>query len=262
VLLHGLGTTQQIWSLVVSALAADRRVITVDLPGFGGSAPAGAGFDFDEVGARLARGLAARRVRVPFDLVGHSLGGAVALSLAAKRPRLVRRLVLVAPAGLQPRSRVPPILLGPGAERVFELRRRLAPLTDLRWGRRLLLAFTAENGAALSSVQARMMVQASAGASRISPAMTAIARSDLRPLLRRTTVPLGLIWGARDRAVPAGLAQEIRSVRPDATLELIEGTGHVPMIERPAQFAAALERLLATLDRDATTSGARARRLP
>jgi pimeloyl-ACP methyl ester carboxylesterase len=39
VLLHGLGTTQQIWSLAVSALAADRRVITVDLPGFGGSAP-------------------------------------------------------------------------------------------------------------------------------------------------------------------------------------------------------------------------------
>lgn len=63
----------------------------------------------------------------------------MALSLAARRPRLVRRLVLVAPAGLQPRSRVPPMLLGPGAERLFELRRRLAPLTDLPWGRRLLL---------------------------------------------------------------------------------------------------------------------------
>lgn len=85
-LLHGLGTTQQIWSLVTEPLAASRRVITVDLPGFGASAPAGEGFDLDEVTDRLARALAAHHVTVPFDLVGHSLGGAVALTLAGWLP--------------------------------------------------------------------------------------------------------------------------------------------------------------------------------
>ena len=221
-------------------------MITVDLPGFGASAPAGDGFAFEAVTDRLARGLAARGVRAPFDLAGHSLGGAVALSLAVHRPRLVRGLVLVAPAGLQPRRGPAPTLLGPGAERLFELRRRLAPLTDLRWGRRLLLAFAAADGALLSPTQARMMVQASAGASRIAPAMTAIAQADLRPLLLRTDAPLGLVWGTRDRTIPAGIAREIRARRPDAALELIEDAGHVPMVERPDAFAAALRRLLAT----------------
>jgi len=83
----------------------------------------------------------------------------------------------------------------------------------------------------------------------------AIAQVDLRPLLTAAVAPLGLIWGARDRAVPVRLADEIRRRRPDAALEIIEHAGHVPMIERPAQFTAALERLLHRLDKVATSSG-------
>lgn len=261
VLVHGLGTTQRIWSLVVRALAADRRVITLDLPGFGDSAPAGDGFELPDVVERVARALAARGVRAPFDLVGHSLGGAVALTLAVRRPRLVRRLVLVAPAGLQAPTRVPPSVLGAGAEGLFAVRRALAPLTDLAWGRRLLLAFAADDGATLTPAQARMMVEASAGAQRIAPALTTIAAADLRPLLQRSRAPLGLMWGAEDRAVPRRLAGEIRRRRPDAQLEVIAHAGHVPMIEKPDQFSAALRRLLSRLDKLATRSGRGARRL-
>ena len=261
VLLHGLGTTQLIWSLVVDPLAADRRVVTLDLPGFGASAPAGEGFDLVEVTERVARALAAHGVTAPFDLVGHSLGGAVALTLAARRSRLVGRLVLVAPAGLQPPTRMPPAVLGAGAEGLFAVRRALAPLTDLAWGRRLLLAFAAQDGAALTPAQAKMMVRASAGAERIAPALAAIAQVDLRPLLHRIRAPLGLIWGAEDRAVPRRLAGEIRRRRPDAPLEVIAGAGHVPMIEKPDQFSAALQGLLCRLDNLATSSDQGRRRL-
>ncbi|MGZ4313224.1 MAG: alpha/beta fold hydrolase [Solirubrobacteraceae bacterium] len=234
VLLHGLGTAQQIWSLVTGPLAARRRVITLDLPGFGESAPVGDGFDLDEVADRLARALAARHVPAPFDLVGHSLGGAVALTLAAHRPRLVRRLVLVAPAGLQRRrSGLPGAMLGPGATGLFAARRRLAGLSDRAWGRRLLLAFAAADGATLSPAQARMMVEASAPAQRIAAATTVIVRADLMPLLRALPAPLGLVWGRQDRAVPFKLAAEILALRPDAELEVIDWTGHVPMVERP-----------------------------
>ncbi len=258
-LLHGLGTSRLIWEPVAWALAADRRVITLDLPGFGRSAPVGAGFDLDAVAQRIARGLAARAISGPFDLVGHSLGGAVAVTLAARRPALVRRLVLVAPAGLAGRSPVPGRLLGVGAEGLFAARRRLAPLTDLPWGRRLLLAFAADDGARLSPGQARAMVQASAPASRISAAMEAIAGVDLRALLTIAPAPLGLLWGERDRVVPPRLAQAIAAVRPDARLELIEHAGHVPMVEQPQAFAEATRRLLDTLPKHATTSS-RARR--
>ncbi len=259
-LLHGLGTTRQIWNLVVPALAAGRRVITLDLPGFGASAPAGDGFDLEQVGLRVARALAARGVRAPFDLVGHSLGGAIALTLAARRPRLVRRLVLVAPAGLTAALPLPaglrePVgeLIGAGAALSFAVRRGLAPLTGRPWGRWALLALTADEPARLSPVQARLMVRASAGAQRIAPAMAAIAGADLRPLLTAAPAPLGLLWGERDRAVPVSVCDQIRARRPDAALELLARAGHVPMVERPEAFVAALERLLDGLSMNATT---------
>ena len=263
VLLHGLGATRRIWSLVTQPLAHDRRVITLDLPGFGESAPVGTGFDLGEVSDRLARALAAHHVKAPFDLVGHSLGGAVALTLAANRPRLIRRLVLVAPAGLQ--SRRPPLpgaLLGQSASGLFAARRRLAPLSDRPWGRRLLLAFATADGATLSSDQARMMVEASAPASRIAEATSVLAQADLLPLLRAAPAPLGLLWGRRDRAVPFKLAHHILAARPDAELEVIDWTGHVPMIERPDSFVVALHNVLGRLDTDATSSGPPRRTTP
>jgi pimeloyl-ACP methyl ester carboxylesterase len=263
VLLHGLGTTQEIWGLVTEPLAQTRRVVTLDLPGFGASAPVGDGFDLNEVSDRLARALAAHHVTAPFDLVGHSLGGAVALTLAARRPNLIRRLVLVAPAGLQRRKTpLPGALLGQGTNGLFAARRRLAALSDRPWGRRLLLAFAAADGATLSPSQARMMVEASGSAQRIAAAITTIAQADLLPLLQTSQTPLGLIWGRQDRAVPVKLATEIVAQRPDTHLEVIDWTGHVPMVERPDSFALALDSVLRRLDTHATSSGAPRRTTP
>ncbi|MDQ6778591.1 MAG: alpha/beta fold hydrolase [Actinomycetota bacterium] len=63
VLIHGLATTRQIWGLVAPALALTRRVVTLDVPGFGESAPAGPGFELEAVAQRIAPGLAARGFR-------------------------------------------------------------------------------------------------------------------------------------------------------------------------------------------------------
>jgi pimeloyl-ACP methyl ester carboxylesterase len=120
----------------------------------------------------------------------------------------------------------------------------------------LLLAFAAADGATVSPSQARMMVEASSQSQRIAAATTVLARADLLPLVRRTPAPLGLIWGRQDRAVPFTLATEIRAARPDARLEVIDWTGHVPMVERPDSFALALDRVLRRLDKHATSSGA------
>jgi pimeloyl-ACP methyl ester carboxylesterase len=254
VLLHGLGTTQQIWSLVTSGLARDHRVITLDLPGFGASAPADPGFDLESVAERVARGLTGHGVRAPFDLLGHSLGGAVALTLAVRRPRLIRRLVLAAPAGLRPLPQIVARALGAGADGLYTARRRLAPLTDLPWGRRLLLALTADDPARLTPAQARMMVLASAQAQRVAPALTAAAHCDLRPWLTQTPAPIGVLWGQHDRTIPRRLAGEILSARPDAVLEEIARSGHVPMVERPDEFVEAVFRVLGRLDKHATIS--------
>ena len=262
VLIHGLATTREIWSLVRPELSRERRVVTLDVPGFGESPPTGPGFELEAVADRIARGLAARGVRGPFDLVGHSLGAAVALTLASQRPRAVRRLVLVAPAGLVALPRIASLALPIAAEPALAARRALAPLTDLRWGRRVLLAFAAADGARISPLQARLMLLASAQAKRTSEALATITASELTPLLRRTPAPLGVIWGAQDRTVPARLAGAVREARPDAEIVIIERAGHVAMIEQPEAFVAALEGLLARLPKDTTTPGHRHPKVP
>jgi pimeloyl-ACP methyl ester carboxylesterase len=244
VLLHGLATDRRIWRAVVPALARRRRVVSVDLPGFGASAPAGEAFELDEVAERIARGLAARRITTPFDLVGHSLGAGVATTLAAQRPGAIDRLVLVAPAGFNAMPDAISSVLAAGVDAALAAHRWLVPLTDLAWGRRLLLAGTAADGASIPPSVARQMVNASASAQRSAPALATITRSDLRPRLLDVRAPLGLIWGEKDRTVPASLAVALTLVRPDAEVVLLPDAGHVPMVECPDAFVAALERLL------------------
>jgi len=74
-LLRGLATSRVIWAAVLGELLRTRHVVTVDLPGFGRSAAVGAEFELEPVAARIARGLAARGIAGPYDVVGHSLGG-------------------------------------------------------------------------------------------------------------------------------------------------------------------------------------------
>lgn len=256
VLLHGIATDRHIWDLVTPLLAADRRVVAVDLPGFGGSPPAGEEFELDQVAAQIAEGLAEHGIGGPFDLVGHSLGGGVALTLAAQVPGMVRRLMLVAPAGLNPLSPRIAGMLAFAADAVIAARRSAAPLSDLAWGRRLLLRGVVADGAELAPSLARRMVQASGTAVRTAAALRTIASVDLRPLLTACPAPLGVIWGEADQTMPIGTVAEVTDQRPEAQVVRLPGVGHAPMVERPAMFVEALEWLLDVLPvvlRDDTT---------
>lgn len=244
VLVHGIATDRRIWDLVVPELARDRTVVTLDLPGFGRSSPVGDGFEIELVAERIARGLAARGVRGPFDLVGHSLGGGVAITLAALHPGRVRSMVLVAPAGLRPVPARVATLLAAGADAVLAARRGAAPLLERPWGRRLLLSLVAADAAAVPPKFARQMVDASAGAQRTAAALTEITTADLRTVLAATRMPLGVIWGESDRTVPVRALDDLLEARPDARVVTFPETGHVPMVERPTEFTAALVTLL------------------
>jgi pimeloyl-ACP methyl ester carboxylesterase len=250
VLVHGIATDRSIWQLVVAELSRTRRVIALDVPGFGASSPVGDDFVLAEVADRIVDGLAAVGVTGPFDLVGHSLGGGVSIVLAAAHRQLVRRLVLVAPAGLRPFPTTVSNLLAASADAVLAARRGAAPLTDTWWGRKLLLALTAADPADMPPILARQMVEASAAAQRTAPALATITSADLRLTLAHTQMPLGVIWGEADRTVPIRALEDLLQARPDANVVRVPDAGHVPMVERPAEFVAALERLI----QDVTTS--------
>ena len=136
VLVHGAGTNSAIWHRVTPRLAGDRWVVAPDLPGYGGSPPAGPGFALEEVTDRLAAGLEEAELPAPDDLVGHSMGGAIAILLAARHPARVRRLVLVAPAGLAALPRVAAGLLGAVAAPFAVARRQRLGLFDATTERR------------------------------------------------------------------------------------------------------------------------------
>ncbi len=247
VLVHGLATTRSIWVHATPLLARSRQVVAIDVPGFGAARPVGRGFDLTDVSDRMRGDLLAAGVPEPFELVGHSMGAAVALTLAARHPSAVSSLVLVSPAGLRPLPFALSAAIGLAAELYIPVRRQAAPLAGWGWGRRLLMAGGVVDGAALAPGVVRELVGASAGARRIGPALTTVASADLRETLRALPAPVGALWGSGDRVIPPGGVQTVLSVRPDAACEVIEGAGHISMVEQPAAFVSALERILVAI---------------
>jgi pimeloyl-ACP methyl ester carboxylesterase len=249
VLLHGLGASRRLWHRVAPLLAASgRRVLAPDLPGFGDSPPAGPGFEFAAVTDALARALR-RRARGQFDLLGSSLGGAVALQFAIEHPELVRRLVLAAPAGFSPRPWPVASVAGVLAEPALAVRRIAgAPLSVSATARRAVLWGAVAEPQRLAASDARLILASSGAATRLGPALAEVLRTDLRPLLDRLEVPVGLIWGERDRVVPISTLDAIRALRPDVVAETIAGAAHIPQPERPDEFVAAVRRVLARLE--------------
>ena len=248
VLLHGVGANRVVWRRVAPRLSADRRVLTPDLPGFGESDPPGPGFDLDAAAGALADVLA-EQAGEPFDLLGNSLGGAVALRLASLRPELVRSLVLSAPAGFS--SRPWPVALAAGglADPALKVRRIAgAPFAASPLVRRALLWGAVAQPQRMEAHDAQAMLRASRGATRIGAALSTVLRADLRDELAGLRAPLGLIWGRRDRIVPISTLDRIRALRPDVAVETIDDAAHVPQLERPTAFVSALRRILKRLD--------------
>ncbi|MDQ6649480.1 MAG: alpha/beta hydrolase, partial [Actinomycetota bacterium] len=155
-LLHGLGQTSAAWGGLVAELARDREVLAPDLKGLGGS-EAAPPYDGDTVAAELAA-LVLHCVDGPVDVVGHDVGGLLALALAGARPDLVRRLVVVAvPYG--PSSRLRSWRAGPraGSSAASAYRRSLGsgrPANGLdQLERALVLAGAADRMAPIGAAQ-------------------------------------------------------------------------------------------------------------
>jgi pimeloyl-ACP methyl ester carboxylesterase len=89
----------------------------------------------------------------------------------------------------------------------------------------------------LHATDARLILEASRGATRIRQGVAAAIHGDLRPALSRLAMRVELIWGNEDRMLPVEGAEVARAVRPDLEVHLLHGVGHLPMLERPAELA-------------------------
>jgi pimeloyl-ACP methyl ester carboxylesterase len=242
VLLHGLGSSRQAWDPVIPALAARFDVIAVDLPGFGGSPPVPA--PAQPAPAALAAAVAGllEELGVTFPhLAGNSLGGWVALELAATRP--AASLTLLSPAGLWPGG-------APGYPRAslraarWLTRHAGGPLSRLArypLGRALVLGQTHGRPMRLTAGYAQAAIEALGGCPGFEATFTATAP---RRYLATTpiTAPVTVAFGSRDRLLLRHQSRSPFQLPPGTRRAALPGCGHVPMADDPRAVTALITR--------------------
>ena len=246
VLLHGLAERRQVFDRLAPLLAPQLRLVAIDLPGFGASPPLpGGGFDLGEVCRRVEAAIAELGLVRP-ALLGHSLGGGVAVRYASERPGAVRALTLIAPAGLIATGAVRPSWRRPRLHAAGRLLIRAAtPLIAARPGlRRRAFARVVGDPATLDRALARELLMGAAMGRSTPAAGIEIVYAGLRDRIDALTLPTLVVWGERDRVVAPRYAEQLREALPDGRLLFMPGIGHVPMCEAPEEVAAAVLQLL------------------
>ena len=251
-LIHGIGGDWRTWEPVLEGLARQHHVVAVDLPGHGGSAKGAGDYSLGAL-ASVLRDLGGALGLERATVVGHSLGGGVAMQFAYQFPERCERLVLVSSGGL---GADVGLLLRlatlPGSELVLSL---AAPAA--RW----LVDLAATAGRSLR-------VRPAADAEHYARAFTALAEPDTRAAFLGTLrgvvgtrgqlvdardrlylaehMPTLIVWGERDGVLPLDHGHAAQDAIPGSRLEIFENAGHLPQLDDPQRFITVVDDFMAT----------------
>jgi pimeloyl-ACP methyl ester carboxylesterase len=241
VLLHGFGSSLDIWTEVAPALAARHRVIAVDLKGFGWSGRPPGDYSPPEQARLVWRLLDARGVR-DAAVVGHSWGASVALAMVLAEPARVRRVALYAAYVYE--AQVPSFFLwaryGGVGEALFSM------YYGERVEDRVPLAFYDQRYVTQARVDraAREMARPGAAAAALA-AVRGQRYAAVERHYQGITQPVLLLWGREDRVTPLWFGERLAGDLPRARLIVYPRCGHLPMVEAAAASTAALADFLA-----------------
>jgi pimeloyl-ACP methyl ester carboxylesterase len=254
-LIHGMAGALDTWRSVIKPLARDATVLAVDLPGHGSSAPGGGDYSLGSLASFLRDVLMALgHDRV--TLVGHSLGGGIAMQFSYQFPEMTERLVLVSSGGLG--LEVNPALRAaslPGADLFLSLTAGATKRASDLVGRVLRAGHVPANPSSLEELV--RSYSSLADADRRS-AFLATVRSVVG--LRGQTVdasdrlhlasdiPVLLLWGADDPIIPVEHARAAHDLLPHGTLAVFDGVRHFPQVEAPERFVVALQQFCASTE--------------
>jgi pimeloyl-ACP methyl ester carboxylesterase len=244
--LHGISGCWQNWLENLPHFGRGRRVIALDLPGFGASRMPSWDIDMPAYG-RLVHDFCEKLGVEGATMVGNSMGGFVAVEAATTEPARFSRLVLVSAAGIlntwNPEARATatayawkrfgPLVADRGEWIISHPRSRQAVLGPfMRYPNRL---------------RADLLWEQMNGGMRcpgFGDALRALIRHDIRERLGAIEMPAMIVWGQSDRVIPMAAALSYHRRIPHSRLEIFERTGHVPQLERPARFNALLDDFL------------------
>lgn len=242
ILIHGLGGYIENWEDNIAALAQDRRVYALDLPGFGCSDKPQARFSIPYFTKFVKEFMIVQDVDKA-TLIGESMGGAIVLQFALQYPHQVEKMVLADSVGLGKEveiySRIGSLLIlgelftRPNRKASAQLARRLFYNQDL------ITDQMVEKGYEMSSLPGAQRCLLSALRSMYN--IWGVKSDVYRPILDRLEeirVPTLIIWGAQDRLLPVAHAHLAAKRVPNARLHIFDPCGHVPIIERAQEFNA------------------------
>jgi len=235
-LLHSLLTELTVFDRIAPALAADRRITCVNLPGFGASAP----LQLDSVGGyadHVAATMEALALPSNTAVFGNGFGAFVALELAVRHGgRFGRLMVADTLAAFPEPARLP---FRGMAEKVRS--GGMPAVLDTAIGRMFPPAFSVAHP---EVVAARKQGLASADPECFARACLALAALDLRPGLPGLRNPVLVMCGALDLTTPPALARELAQAIPGAAWREIPDSGHCPMLEQPEVLVALIREFL------------------
>jgi pimeloyl-ACP methyl ester carboxylesterase len=251
VLLHGIASTSDTWAPVAGALAANHTVLAPDLLGHGASAKPRGDYSLGAFASGV-RDLVAALGHERATVVGHSLGGGIAMQFAYQFPERVERLVLIGSGGLG--REVHPLLRAatlPGSELVLSL---------------LGGAWLRTTGDALAATLSRLGLRAGEDLAGVATGLGSLGDADARGAFVHTAraaidaggqrvsatdrlylaerLPTLIVWGERDPIIPAAHGIAAHRAIPGSRLEVFAGAGHFPHREEPARFVALLEEFV------------------
>lgn len=242
VLLHAFPFDSRFWEPTFDRLSERMRLIAPDLPGFGGSEPISASTSpLDRMGDAVA--VLLEQLRVPrATVVGVSMGGYVALAMARRYPKVVRSLVLCC-------TRASPDSEEARAQRERTAQRLFTEGTDVLVENLLQkLPAPGDPGGLLPSLESSLRAAPRVGSAAASRGMA--TRLDSRDWLRRAPMPIHVQAGEHDAVMSRTEQEEMASTALHGSFELLPGVGHLPPLEQPDAFAAALERHIDSLPRE------------
>ncbi|WP_137178015.1 alpha/beta fold hydrolase [Roseomonas sp. AR75] len=242
-LIHGFGSSLHTWEAWTALLQDRFRIVSLDLPGFGLTGPDPTGDYTDERSIAVLAALMDRLGIARAAVVGSSMGGRIAWRFAAAQPSRVSKLVLMAPDGFASPGRG----YGDAPESVPWLM-RLLPYTAPK----PLLRSTMRNAYAVPGAltdetvdRYHAMLLAPGVRRAILDRVLQTRLVPPEPILATIRVPVLLLWGEQDGAVPVSHAADYEAALPDVRTVILPGIGHVPMEEAPEASARALRAFLA-----------------
>jgi pimeloyl-ACP methyl ester carboxylesterase len=253
-LIHGIGGDWHTWEPVLDGLARQHQVVAVDLPGHGSSSKSAGDYSLGAL-ANALRDLGGALGIERATVVGHSLGGGVAMQFSYQFPERCERLVLVSSGGL-----------GPDVGLI--LRAAALPGSDL------FLSLTAPPFRSLvnlaASVGRGLRLRPAADAEFYARTYAALSDRDTRAAFLGTLrgvvgtrgqlvdardrlylaehMPALIVWGERDAMLPVAHGREAHEAMPGSRLEIFDDAGHLPQLDDPERFVATLQDFVATTE--------------